>query len=367
MNDMPFGGETRLTASARMPQHDEHTARQSGTARGAYRLGMMLCLGMTLLLPVACQSPEGGMRTADQRAVERQQREAQAQQAAAERARALAEVAELRRELESEQARAEALAQRLANIEEHIEAHKDVNITELAANVETLGQDLKQLKGDFVGLDYRTSQRFQDVALIQANLEQADEDLRKHVAMSVTNLERRGTKERSDLAADFTQKLDDERSAFMSTVRELERQTSDDRSRAALAMTAVRDALASEQTAVALHAEKLSTAIDALDAQFGTEGDAAQAQAAAEAFGNARRLHQEYLDQRHRPELLAEAIEAYGRGLAIQPGAIEMHYELARLLRMARRAEDAKPHLEYYLEHGNDPERIAQARSWLGE
>ncbi|MCB9851361.1 MAG: hypothetical protein H6817_11730, partial [Phycisphaerales bacterium] len=45
----------------------------------------------------------------------------------------------------------------------------------------------------------------------------------------------------------------------------------------------------------------------------------------------------------------------------------EMHYELASLLRVARRTDDAAPHLKYYLQHGDDSQRLAQAKTWLGE
>jgi len=336
---------------------------------GWQRVGLAAGFVAGLMAVGGCEGGgnRAGMRTADQRQAEQQEREAQARRADAERARALADIDALRSQLASDQARMQSLEKRLADAESQLAAQKDINLREMASNVSTMSQDLKQLKGEYVGLDYRITQRFQDVALIHANLEQADEDLRKHVAMTVTNLERRTAKEHADQSAEFTQKLEDERAAMMSTVRELERQTSSDRERAALAMKAVRDALASERTAVQLHAEKLAGAVSALDEQFGAEGDAARARSAAEAFAEARRLHQEYLDQSHRPELLTGAIEAYRRGLEVQPGAIDMHYELARLLRVARRADDAKPHLEYYLEHGSDPERVAQARTWLGE
>jgi hypothetical protein len=328
----------------------------------------LACLSIIL---TGCEMPQAQF-AAEQQAAEPTREEfaqvqAQLARAAEQQIQAQAQLDGLAKTLSAREARVSDLETRLQAAEARLAELQDVDPAAYASSLESAKIDLKQLKGDFVGLDYRVSQRFQDVELIHANLGQADEDLRKHVASSMTNLERRCAAEREELSADLARRLDDERSMLISSVRQLERQTAADRARAALAMQSVRDALASEQTAVSAHAEKLTSAVSALDARFGTEGDAVRAREATEAFDEARRLHQEYLNERHRPELLASAIDAYTRGLAAQPDAVDMHYELARLLRVARRTDDAKPHLEYYLAHGEDPERTAQVRSWLGE
>lgn len=330
---------------------------------------LLLGLGLALV-PAGCESPQQSLGD-DAQAVDPVRRDLDRLASAAaladeQRAQADARIIELQQQLAEQDTRAKQLEQRLADAEAELAELKSANINELATSLENADRELKQLKGDFVGLDYRLSQRFQDAELIHANLEQADEDLRKHVASSVTGLERRCASARDELEEKIGRRLDEERSSLVSSVRELERQTAADRARAALAMQSVRDALESERTAVSTHAQKLAEAVTALDARFGTEGDAARAQQAASAFEEARRLHQQYLDERHKPELLASAIDAYTRGLAIQPDAVDMHYELAQLLRVARRADDARPHLEYYLAHGQDPERAAQARNWLG-
>ncbi|HRX86721.1 MAG TPA: hypothetical protein P5572_16980 [Phycisphaerae bacterium] len=333
-------------------------------------LALAAWIALAGLLP-GCEMPGQKVAT-DQQTVDPVFREieylrGEVNRADQERTEARKQIDALNQQLADQQAKAADLEQRLQATETRLASFEGVDVKELATSVESADRDLKQLKGDFVGLDYRVSQRFQDVELIHANLEQADEDLRKHVASSVTGLERRSAAARDELQSNLNDRLVEERSALVSSVRELERQTSADRARAALAMQSVRDALASERTAVTAHAEKLGKAVDDLNAQFGTDGDAARAKQAADAFDEARRLHEQYLSQRHKPELLASAIDAYTRGLALQPNAVDMHYELARLLRVARRTDDAKPHLEYYLAHGEDPERTAQVRSWLGE
>lgn len=323
-------------------------------------------LVLMVLLPVAgCNSRSSQVSNARQTA--RDQSQEQIEKSRAESRQALAEIEKVREALDRQEARFSGFEQRLSQMEAQLAAQKGVNIPELASAIQACQQDLKEFKGDHVGLDYRTNQRFEEVALIHANLAQADEDLRKHVATTVTNLEQRTENERAELAAELAKRLEDQRTSLISSYRELEREAISDRTRTAQAMQAVRNALASEQTAVQAHSDQLTRAIKDLETHFGATGAAVRAQDASQAFADARRLHREYLDQRHKPELATQAIDAYRRGLELQPDAIEMHFELARLLRVAQRDDDARPHLEYYLAHGQDPERVAQVRSWLGQ
>jgi hypothetical protein len=351
-------------------------------------------LGVLLLVGAGCADHAGAkfgerqeaasVRTADPTSegtvifAEQQPSEARAESSNAARVAAQRALAENRREMDAHLAKMHsALAeqrQAMAELERRVRAAEaslaeltehDVAATEAAATA--CARELKQLKGDQVGFAYRTQQRFEDIALIHANLEQADDDVRKQVATSVTQLERRGTKARDALEQRLSDRIAEERNALVSSYRELERQTAADRSRVALAMQAVREAISSQQDSVRSHSENLDQAVRELDVRFGAGGDAGREREASAAFDEARRLHREYLDARHRPELLAEAIEAYRRGLALRPEATEMHYELARLLRVARQANDAEPHLKYYVHHGSDPERVVQARAWLNE
>ncbi len=314
-----------------------------------------------LLALTGCQQDRRKMSIDQQIAAEmsRYRNEQRQQAEQADNARA-----ELAQQLAALSADLEATATRLDDLERTL-AEWDVEA--MRASLASTADDLAQLRGEHVGLQYRTTKQFDEIGLIHANLEQSDNDIRKLVAGSVTSAERRGEEARAQLRNDLSERLEEGRSTVISEFRTLAQQVAADASRAALAMQLIREVLADEQSAINQYAERLDTALARIDEQFGADGAQDAAAEAAATFDEAARLHREFLAHRYRTDLLDGAVLAYRRGLALQPDMANMHFELGKLLRIANRSDEAAPHLRYYAQNGADPQRQQQARTWLGD
>ena len=321
-------------------------------------VAFMLAMG-AFAVQTGCQSAPKKMTVDQQIAaeMERYQKEANAKSERLEAAQA-----ELRQRLNTIGSELDATEERLAELQATV---ADWDISAMQASIAVNEDGLAKLRGDHVGLQYRTTRQFDELALIHANLEQTNEDLRKQIAGSVASVERRGEEARGQLRDQFNERLEEDRSIVLSEFRTLEQQVAGDASRAALAMQLIREALAQEQSAIQNYAKQLDVALSKIDTQFGPEGRQEAAIEAAAVFEEATRLHREFLGQRYRAELLDSAVLAYRRGLALQPDRADMHFELGKLLRIANRADEAVPHLRYYLKNGSDPQRQEQVRMWL--